>query len=79
MWYDVLQIYVWKWSALPCATETLLSFDFKYLTSVAILPSLAGYPPFSDELKKYTLNEQIIKGIYSFPDKYWKTVSGEGK
>lgn len=41
--------------------------------------SLSGYPPFSEELKKFTLHEQIIEGIYSFPAQYWSTVSEEGE
>jgi serine/threonine-protein kinase Chk2 len=40
---------------------------------------LAGYPPFSDEITTHTLHDQITKGIYSFPDKYWGSVSDSGE
>lgn len=40
---------------------------------------LGGYPPFSDEIKVMPLNEQIKRGYYSFPDKYWAGVSSDGK
>lgn len=43
-----------------------------------MLCSLGGYPPFSEEIKKHTLNEQIIKGLYTFPKTYWKAVSPKG-
>jgi serine/threonine-protein kinase Chk2 len=36
---------------------------------------LVGYPPFSDEDKKNSLEEQIKKGLYDFPDEYWSNVS----
>ncbi|XP_030831152.1 serine/threonine-protein kinase Chk2-like [Strongylocentrotus purpuratus] len=36
---------------------------------------LAGYPPFSDEIKAMNLDEQIKRGYYSFPTKYWGSVS----
>ena len=55
--------------------------DLKKLghTDDFVLPcSLGGYPPFSEEIKKHTLNEQIIKGLYSFPKTYWKAVSPAG-
>ena len=45
---------------------------------VVIGSSLGGYPPFSDEIKKHSLHEQIVKGIYSFPKEYWKAISPEG-
>ncbi|XP_027059568.1 serine/threonine-protein kinase Chk2-like [Pocillopora damicornis] len=44
---------------------------------VILFICLGGYPPFSEETKKHTLHEQIIKGIYSFPKAYWKSVSPE--
>ena len=43
-----------------------------------LLCSLGGYPPFSEEIKKHTLNEQIIKGLYTFPKTYWKAISPKG-
>jgi serine/threonine-protein kinase Chk2 len=36
---------------------------------------LGGYPPFSDEIKEYTLQDQICNGRYSFPKEYWNDVS----
>lgn len=40
---------------------------------------LAGFPPFSDQAtwfqEKYTLREQIMKGLVVFPKAYWKNVS----
>lgn len=36
---------------------------------------LAGYPPFSDEITKYSLNDQILGAHYSFPEQYWKGVT----
>ncbi|XP_068749664.1 serine/threonine-protein kinase Chk2-like [Montipora capricornis] len=44
---------------------------------VILFICLAGYPPFSEETSKRPLNEQIIKGLYSFPKLYWKSVSAE--
>ena len=64
---------------------------YKYLRYTCILcvsifnahhaPSyrLGGYPPFSDELTEYSLHDQICQARYSFPDKYWSSVSEEGK
>ena len=46
---------------------------------ILFLPcSLGGYPPFSEEIKKHTLQEQIVKGLYSFPKSHWKAVSQKG-
>lgn len=42
---------------------------------VILFICLAGYPPFSEEISKVPLNEQIVKGLYSFPNQYWKSVS----
>lgn len=42
---------------------------------VILFICLGGYPPFSEEIKKHTLNEQIIKGLYTFPKTYWKAIS----
>lgn len=36
---------------------------------------LAGYPPFSEEIKAMRLEQQIKRGYYSFPNKYWGSVS----
>ena len=38
---------------------------------------LGGYPPFSDEIKPYSLHDQICQARYSFPEQYWKGVSSE--
>ncbi|CAI8011664.1 Serine/threonine-protein kinase Chk2, partial [Geodia barretti] len=38
---------------------------------------LGGYPPFSDEIKEYTLQEQICQAKYSFSPEYWKDVSSD--
>ena len=40
---------------------------------------LGGYPPFSDEITEYTLHDQICQARYSFPDRYWGSVSDDGK
>lgn len=42
---------------------------------VILFICLSGYPPFSDDYKDMPLPEQIIKGRYSFPRKYWSSVS----
>lgn len=44
-----------------------------------IVNRLGGYPPFSDELTNFSLHDQICQARYSFPDKYWGSVSDEGK
>jgi serine/threonine protein kinase len=36
---------------------------------------LSGYYPFSAEYQPLTLNEQIMRGAYSFPARYWHGVS----
>jgi len=41
--------------------------------------SLAGYPPFSDEIKEYSLHDQIVNARYTFPNEYWDDVSTDGK
>ena len=41
--------------------------------------SLAGYPPFSDEIEGISLADQVKQGRYSFPQKYWGSVSSVGK
>ena len=63
-----------------CCLFFLLAFKKRKIPTVLIfLPcSLGGYPPFSEEIKKHTLNEQIIKGLYTFPKTYWKAVSPKG-
>ena len=40
--------------------------------------SLGGYPPFSDEIKEYSLHDQIVNARYSFPQAYWEGVSLQG-
>ena len=40
--------------------------------------SLGGYPPFSDEIKEYSLHDQIVNARYSFPDQYWDGTSPQG-
>ena len=40
--------------------------------------SLGGYPPFSDEIKEYSLHDQIVNARYTFPDQYWDEVSPQG-
>lgn len=60
---------------------TILQFTCltkNWLLGLFVACSLAGYPPFSEEIKKYTLNDQIINGRYSFPAQHWKTVSPQG-
>ncbi|CAF0805339.1 unnamed protein product [Rotaria sp. Silwood1] len=39
---------------------------------------LVGYPPFS-ESPDSPLNEQILKGLYTFPDEFWSEVSATAK
>lgn len=36
---------------------------------------LVGYPPFSESGSGTTLNDQIIQGLYTFPDEFWAGVS----
>lgn len=36
---------------------------------------LVGYPPFSDSISGVPLNDQIIKGTYTFPEEFWSEVS----
>jgi serine/threonine-protein kinase CHEK2 len=40
---------------------------------------LVGYPPFTDEDPKVSLEKQIKLGLYEFPDEYWSSVSAEAK
>lgn len=44
---------------------------------VILFICLGGYPPFSDDYKEKSLNEQIIKGCYTFPKSCWGKVSEE--
>jgi len=60
---------------LTCGTGGYSKAVDLWSLGVILFICLAGYPPFSEEIKKYTLHEQIVKGIYSFPKEYWKTVS----
>lgn len=41
--------------------------------------SLAGYPPFNDQFKPYTRNQQIVKGLYKFLSPFWDPISNDGK
>ncbi|CAF4916774.1 unnamed protein product, partial [Rotaria sp. Silwood1] len=40
---------------------------------------LVGYPPFSESISGIPLNDQIIKGLYTFPDEFWSEVSAPAK
>lgn len=40
---------------------------------------LVGYPPFSDSISGKPLNDQIIEGLYTFPDEFWSDVSDPAK
>ncbi|CAF2532740.1 unnamed protein product [Rotaria sp. Silwood2] len=40
---------------------------------------LVGYPPFSESPDSPPLNEQILKGLYTFPDEFWSEVSAAAK
>ncbi|XP_033115558.1 serine/threonine-protein kinase Chk2-like [Anneissia japonica] len=44
---------------------------------VILFICLSGYPPFSEQIKVMTLHQQITRGHYSFPNKYWSDVSKE--
>ena len=48
------------------------------MATVVYCYSLGGYPPFSDEIKEYSLHDQIVNARYSFPDQYWDGVSPQG-
>lgn len=41
--------------------------------------SLVGYPPFTDERQDADLKTQIMRGLYKFPDEFWKDISNEAK
>lgn len=38
---------------------------------------LGGYPPFSNEITEYSLEDQICNARFSFPKDYWKDVTSE--
>jgi len=38
-----------------------------------------GYPPFSESISGTPLNDQIIQGLYTFPDEFWSDVSESAK
>jgi serine/threonine-protein kinase Chk2 len=38
---------------------------------------LVGYPPFSDEDTKVSLETQIKKGLYTFPEEFWSGISSD--
>ena len=40
---------------------------------------LVGYPPFSESPDTPPLTEQILKGLYAFPDEFWSDVSDTAK
>ncbi|CAF0809215.1 unnamed protein product [Adineta ricciae] len=40
---------------------------------------LVGYPPFSESPDSLPLTEQILKGLYTFPDEFWSDVSDVAK
>ncbi|XP_070572935.1 serine/threonine-protein kinase Chk2-like [Ptychodera flava] len=42
---------------------------------VILFVILAGYPPFSEEVKEMKLHDQIVRGYYSFPPRYWQGVN----
>ncbi|XP_071944033.1 serine/threonine-protein kinase Chk2-like [Antedon mediterranea] len=44
---------------------------------VILFICLGGYPPFSDQIKTMSLHDQITRGSYNFPVKYWSKVSQE--
>lgn len=72
------------------APEVLLNTDQGYSPAVDLWSlgvilyiCLCGFPPFADDIswndKAYTVTEQIVGGIYSFPDPYWTAISPEAK
>ncbi|CAF3709089.1 unnamed protein product [Rotaria socialis] len=40
---------------------------------------LVGYPPFSESPDTPPLSEQILKGLYTFPDEFWSEISAPAK
>ncbi|XP_038053791.1 serine/threonine-protein kinase Chk2-like [Patiria miniata] len=44
---------------------------------VILFICLGGYPPFTEEVTAMPLDDQIKRGYYSFPAKFWKGVSDE--
>ena len=44
---------------------------------------LCGFPPFADDIawhdRQYSVSEQIIGGLYAFPDPYWTNISEDGE
>ncbi|CAF0978386.1 unnamed protein product [Adineta ricciae] len=46
---------------------------------VILYVCLVGYPPFSDSISGKPLNDQIIEGLYTFPDEFWSDVSDSAK
>lgn len=53
----------------------LMSHFFTHLSCF----SLGSYPPFSQDYTDMALNQQILTGRYSFPTKYWQSISKNGK
>lgn len=64
------------------APEVILSAEVSGYTpkcdcwslGVILFIMLSGYPPFSNEIQEHSLTEQITKGIFSFPEKFWSDV-----
>ena len=40
---------------------------------------LVGYPPFTESPDSPSLNEQIMRGLYAFPDEFWSDISATAK
>ncbi len=70
------------WESFYTSCELVGSAPANQLLMNPALPHccrLAGYPPFSDDIKEYTLNDQILNARYSFQEKYWKGVSDQAR
>lgn len=53
------------------------SFPFRFIGFFFFF--LVGYPPFSESPDSPQLTEQILKGLYTFPDAFWSAVSAPAK
>ena len=40
---------------------------------------LVGYPPFTESIDSPPLHEQIIRGLYAFPNEFWSEISETAK
>ena len=49
--------------------------SFAYLLIYIFFSFSVGYPPFSESSGVSPLNDQIIKGLYTFPNEFWSEVS----